>query len=118
MLAVHRGARGWAVRDFESRCVDGRPFEIFSDVIEMADAKRRCVIAGIDCSTRVSWNQLEKFHIQARRRRRNRSEDSADVVLTISALTRIDDSDNRIAAHCSDVERYAQWDRGSRGSER
>ena len=49
------GARGWAVRDFKSRCVEGRPFEIFSDVIviETADAKRRCVIAGIETDRRI-----------------------------------------------------------------
>ena len=32
-------ARGWAARDFEVRCFDGRPFEIFSDVIFDRDGR-------------------------------------------------------------------------------
>ena len=64
------GARDWAARDFKSRCVDGRSFEIFSDVI--VDRDGRCLkdvassqgstvpvarVSDDPSSTRVSWSQ-------------------------------------------------------------
>ena len=103
------GARGWAARDFESRCVDGRSFEIFSDVIVDRDGRCQKTLRHRR-DRRCQWP--ESGTIQARHgfrgvrvgeashpgppRRRNRSEDSADAVLTSleAALTRIDDSDH------------------------
>ena len=104
-----RGSRCWSGRIFESRCADGRPFEIFFDV--NVDRDGRC-----QKTLRRQWDRLcqwpESVMIQARYgfrgvrvgeashpgppRRRNRSEDSADAVLTSleAALTRIDDSDD------------------------
>ena len=103
------GSRRWSGRNFESRCADGRPFEIFFDVNVNRDG--RC-----QKTLRRHWDRLcqwpESVTIQARYgfrgvrvgeashpgppKRRNRSEDSTDAVWTSleAALTRIDDSDD------------------------
>ena len=103
------GSRGWAARDFESRCVDGRPFEIFSDVIVDRDGRCQKTLRhrrGRLCQWPVSVTIQARYGFRGVRvgeashpgppRRRNRSEDSADVVLTSleAALTRLDDSDD------------------------
>ena len=88
--------------------MDGRSkSSLMSSLIETADAKRRCVIAGIDGASGPSQGRskldtgfvesgLEKLHIQARPGGATDRRISADAVLTSleAALTRIDDSND------------------------
>ena len=72
-------------RRLEVWWVKAGEFDILSrDVlIQMADARRSCVIAGVDCASRRSkFDTKKKSGHPGLPRRRNRSEDSADVVLT------------------------------------
>ena len=102
--------------------VDGRSFEVFSDVV--VDRDGRCQKALCDCSHRqCRWSEPVTYHARygllgvrvreashpgpPRRRERDGSEDSADSVVTSlgAALVHIDDSDGESQARCSDVER-------------
>ena len=117
-------ARGWAGRDFESRCVDGRPFEFFSDVIVDRDGRCQKTLRHRR-DRRCQWPESGTIQAQygfrgvrvgeashpGSPRRRNRSEDSADAMWTRleAALTHIDDADDESQPSVPTELALAMW---------